>query len=82
MGVLRPATILAIASLLVGSGAGCLSLSLFNHENADTETRLGALENRVTALETATGHGSTEVVSSGTLASSPLPPSPPLPPDK
>jgi hypothetical protein len=44
-------SILAAACLLVGLNGGCLSLSLFNHDGADTNKRLDSLERRVSALE-------------------------------
>lgn len=47
----RLIAVLALLGLLVGLNAGCLSLSLFNRESADTRSRLEALEHRVSALE-------------------------------
>ncbi len=48
----RPTAILAMVGLLIGAGGGCLSLSMLNRENGDTQQRLDALEKRVSALET------------------------------
>jgi hypothetical protein len=47
----RPTAILAMVGLLLGSGGGCLSLSMLNRENGDTQQRLDTLEKRVSALE-------------------------------
>jgi hypothetical protein len=52
----RLAAILAILSLAIGPGGGCLSLSMLNRENGDTRLRLDSLEQRVSALETGGVH--------------------------
>lgn len=44
-----------VLALVSGHAAGCLSLSLFNRESADTRVRLEMLERRVSALEQAPG---------------------------
>jgi hypothetical protein len=47
----RLTAILAMLGLSIGAGGGCLSLSMLNRENADTQKRIDSLEQRVTALE-------------------------------
>ena len=49
---------LAMIALLIGPGGGCLSLSMLNRENGDTQKRLDLLEHRVAALEAGAGHQS------------------------
>jgi hypothetical protein len=52
----RLTVILAMTGLLIGAGGGCLSLSMLNRENGDTQKRLDALDQRVTALEASAGY--------------------------
>ncbi len=66
----RPLAVLATLCLLAGPNAGCLSLSMLNHEAPDTKDRLDALENRVSALE---GHPGAVTISAAGTPTSTLP---------
>jgi hypothetical protein len=69
----RLLAVLAMLCLLAGLNAGCLSLSMLNHEAPDTKDRLDSLENRVSALEAgrAAGPAAGAVPLPGTVTISP-----------
>ena len=70
----RAVTLLALWCLVIGPSVGCLSLSLFNREEADTKTRLSSLEGRVSALESNNSHPTEIIVPAQTKPVQSLPP--------
>ncbi len=78
---MRPYRLLATLTtlcLLASLNAGCLSLSLFNHETADTKARLDSLEARVSALEGT--HGGVPMAAPTPVSTEPVPQTAPAPP--
>ncbi len=59
----RSVALLALWSILIGPSVGCLSLSLFNREDAECKKRIDSLESRVSTLESGGAHPVETIVS-------------------